>query len=92
MAFTRSVPQEPTSIKQVRLILTSNMDMIDGELEESLTAHYQLQVLDQYGNEIDYPGMSGNAVTHMPIEWQLKAKELIDEARLAAETAIIIEE
>lgn len=89
MAFQPPEQQIPTEILTVAIILKDRL--AHGDEPASQSAHYQLVVLDQNGQRLDWPGDQGNLVPHLTPQEVAQIQSFMTTIRGRAEAAIIPE-
>jgi len=87
MAFTPPVPQVPTLVQRVMVVLTDIAESPLGPAEQS--AHYHLVVLDQDGMPVSFPGASGDLVPHLTTEQIQGLQNFMAAMRTKAEAEIL---
>jgi len=88
MAFQPPETQIPTEILTVVVVLKDRLEHDDEPASQ--TAHYQLVVLDQNGQRLDWPGDQGNLVPHLTPQEIAQLEAFMTMLRTRAEAAILI--
>jgi hypothetical protein len=92
MTFVPPGAQVPTSIPRISVVLTDRTATVDEfgqEQPASQAASYDLVLIDQNGQRIDWAGERGNLVPHLTAEEVVQAQAFMAMVRQRAETEIL---
>jgi hypothetical protein len=87
MAFTPPGARTPTAITRLSIVLTDQI--ATGDEPASQSAHYSLVLIDQDGQQIHFPGDTGDLVPHLTSQEIQQLQAFMASLRVRAETQIM---